>query len=218
MTAGRSAAEREIRDAVVAWCRSEMPDRRIVHELNTCGTGSPRADLAAVGREELVLFEIKSERDTLDRLKTQIPAFLEISHHTVLVAHRRWFDVRVLRDGSTCQVPSERLEEARRRLPIGCLWAYPKPSGAGEWAMLDRHQRPPQPRAETFLRLLWRDELMAECALHRVGVHRRATMQHMIREMAWAMSGKEVARAVCRRLRRRAFAEADPPVLDGEAP
>lgn len=65
-----SVAEREIRDAVVEWWHRAAPQARVVHELPLSSlSGQGRADLGVIFPDQIVLVEIKSERDKLTRLK-----------------------------------------------------------------------------------------------------------------------------------------------------
>lgn len=205
-----SPAEREIRVAVVARLHADLPMARVIHEL-VCG--SNRADLAAVTRDRIVLFEIKSERDTLDRCERQMWTFGEAAHDAVLVAHQRWFDHTPYHDGA----PRMAWPETKR---VGdAIWAYPEPD-LGSTVMAYQYRwtlpRPSlrQPRAATMLGLLWRAELLAECGRHRISCGPRTNMDSMIEQMAWLMTGREIAEAVCRQLRARPFPEADAPIVE----
>lgn len=212
MKHSRSADEQEIRDEVVGFCHKTLPGYRIIHELNTNGQGSRRADVAAVGTHEIVIFEIKSKKDTLTRLREQWDAFDACAHHTHVVAHRKWFSEREPRPGRLVLDPHEKLKFLR----IGKLWIYPQPEeryGQYRWE-LDRYGRGFQPRASCLLSLLWRDELAEECARHSIVAGRRATITSMIQEMCWLLKGREIAELVCRQLRARPFAEADEPIVD----
>lgn len=202
-----SPAEREIRVAVVARIRRDLPRARVVHEL-VCG--SSRADLAAVEPDRVVLFEIKSERDTLDRLENQMKAFIAASHVTVLVAHDCWFDRSRYNDGSERVVWPHPFRGSE-------IWCYPEqaPTNIGSgyrWNLPRPTLR--QPAARKLLGLLWRQELIAECNRHRISTARRPTMDVMIDDMAWLMTGQEIVKAVCRQLRTRPFPEADAPIVE----
>lgn len=63
-----SDAEERIRAKVEAELRRQFPTARIIHEL-VLSSGVSRLDLAAVTRDQIIVAEIKSERDTLSRLK-----------------------------------------------------------------------------------------------------------------------------------------------------
>lgn len=71
MSIPRGSAEQEIRIAAAELAQQYWPSARIVHELNV-ETGSSRADMAVIGSEELILIELKSERDKLERLDAQL--------------------------------------------------------------------------------------------------------------------------------------------------
>lgn len=218
-----SDAERELRDAVVERLRALLPASRIIHELNTAGQGSPRMDLAAVTTEKILAVELKSERDRLDRLEDQCRAFAACSHHVLIAAHRRFF-VEYRAPWRQEDQPPEldfkhRFEGYRSDRPI--IWCYPIPDlqlryehHSHRWDInpIELAERP-QPQAACLLEMLWRDELAVECARHRIATNRRSTRATMIRDMVWMMTGREICRAACRRLRARKFAEADPPVV-----
>ena len=157
-----------------------------------------------------MLFELKSERDTLDRAERQMRSFSEHGHATVLVAHERWFDRAPYNNGAP------RMVWPRDRYQAEEIWAYPEPApgSPGNDFHAWRLPRPSlrQPRAATMLGLLWRSELMAECGRHRISCSLRSNMTTMIEQMAWLMTGREIAEAVCRQLRGRPFPEADAPL------
>lgn len=202
-----SAAEQEIRDALVAFLHQELPQARVVHELVT---GGCRADVAAVEPERLLLFEIKSEKDTLDRLPVQMKEFEAVGHHAFVVAHERWFDRTPYNNGSPRFAwPGDRSH--------GAVWSYPSTAGANTGAHYLYRWRLPnqtltQPRARHLLFLLWKDELLAECAAHGLKVNSRTRNPDLVDLLAYSLTGKQIARAVCRQLRGRRFVEADPPI------
>lgn len=220
-----SQAERDIRDAVVARLRLLRPSARIIHELNVSGSGSNRIDVAAVTPIAIFGVEIKSERDTLDRLTEQWPAFTACCHVAIVAAHERHFREyrhEHLRD----DLPGELYLDHPLFFKIGRerdrVWRYPEPE-------LDRWNRGPwhipirddldarQPGAWSLLSMLWADELREECARHGLPAGRRVAMPKLITSMVWHMTGREIAEAVCRRLRSREFAAADPPMTDMRA-
>lgn len=216
-----SQAERDIRDAVVAKCRQHWPEARIIHEL---AVGGCRADLAIVTRSHLFAFEIKSERDTLERLENQVHCFREGTHGCIVVAHERWFERFSYANGISGIKPGVELDRYDHRL-LG-LWCYPEPD-PGTW-LTDRYRwRAPdkargfdaikQPRASYLLGVLLREELVLEARRHGVEFKSRWPVTPIISAMAYHMTGKQVAEAVCRQLRMRRFAEADAPILEEKA-
>lgn len=236
-----SAAEREIRDAVVAHWRQLWPGWRIVHELNVDGQGSNRVDLTAIGPNTLVMCEVKSERDVIDRLGDQMHAFGPRCHALIVTAHEVWFESpgkisktrrrkgsRLVRkeDGDpgwehdvwiaeqhTFNAASP-IEAELRRFPHWRVgeWRYPRPDGYRAWNITKYEWSRPWPWL--LLTMLWREELLAECARHHIAAGPRTTRTDMMTSMLELMRGPEIERAVCRQLRRRQFAEADPPLID----
>lgn len=203
-----SAAEREIRDAVVVKLRELLPGARIIHELNVAGTGSNRMDVAAVGDRAIVGVEIKSQRDTLKRLGEQWRAFSECCDTVIVVAHERHFTVTNGHGTARLNHPDFVDRWGRN------VWMFPEPAarfGPGGWALSPWEHKYPR-RAASQLKMLWAEELRAECARHRLATSRRSTRSSMIYDLAWLLTGREVVQAVCRQLRCRAFVEADPPV------
>jgi hypothetical protein len=203
-----SSAEREIRDAVVARIGRDMPDARVIHELvvHDC-----RADIAAVQRERVTLFEIKSEKDRLSRLKRQVSRFEDASHETIVVAHARWFEEFDYNSGGRGFRPAGDLVGLRH------VWRYPEPQ-AGEFVVHWpwRFDAPSinQPHARRFLQLLWKAELLQEAHRHRIVTSSRSAISAISGSMAYLMTGQEIAKAVCRQLRGRPFPEADDPIIE----
>ena len=190
-----SQAERDMRDLVVQRLRKLRPEARIIHEVNCWGSGSPRVDVMAVSPDELVGVEIKSERDTLDRLALQVKAFRDRMHLVLCVhgVHRQ-----------NPEYPRFRGDEE---------WPYPV-EDLKRWT-LHRFRRTPA-ASSNLLGMLWHEELASIAARHTCNVTRSATRGAMITVLALDLTGREVRREVCRCLRLRRFAEADPPIEDAE--
>ena len=157
----------------------------------------------------MTLVEIKSQRDTLERCDAQMAAFEEHGHTALLVAHTCWFDHEPYHNGSP------RLAWGHSFPRRSSIWHFPEPEASTpgyfyRWSV----NRPglPQPAPRKFLGLLWRDELIAECARHRVDCGKRPNMPSMIDQMAYLMTGREITHAVCRQLRARPFPMADLPI------
>ncbi|MFC3074940.1 hypothetical protein [Shinella pollutisoli] len=235
----RSLDEQAIRNEVVVRLRELLPGARIIHELNVAGQGTNRIDVAAVTTNHIVGVEIKSKKDTLKRLEEQWTAFRKCCHLVIVAAHEKHFaEYRepCYRD----DVPPE--IDLNHPLFLGKfgmrdhVWRFPPPAPLptperlgrftyrqGECWLFDpwRDIFPKLPPASCdLLQMLWATELQHECHRHGVPVAARSTRFTMIREMALGMSGREVAQAVCRQLRARTFAEADPPIAlkSGAAP
>ena len=197
-----SASELKMRADVTAYLREKRPDAVILNELQV---GGCRADLAMVEPQKITLFELKSERDKLDRAAEQMKAFRGHAHEAILVADAKFFDRAPYQDGrERCAWMHEGTN--------GCLvWHYPQPPkdvdlGAGglyrwQFEYIRSHQT--EPKATTFLHLLWRDEMIAEAKRHNIPFKSKMAMWDISRAMAWHMTGREICEAVCRQLANR---------------
>lgn len=238
MKHSRSAAEVEIRDAVVSRFRKLWPNARIVHEMNV-DEGMNRADVVAVTPDRLIICEIKSELDVADRLAQQLHAFGPVSHALILAAHERWFEspgdrVRtrkrkgdrlvagpdgravvehgVFEQSFTSRMPSP-MQDLLGEFPHWGVseWKYPEPEGTyGRWDIHTYEWRTPW--SAKLLHLLWRDELQVACGQLKIGMGMRATRSDYIAEILRLAKGREIEAVVCRQLRSRPFAEADAPI------
>lgn len=187
-----SDAERHLRDMAVARLRVLMPDARIIHELNV-ETGTCRVDLAAVAPTRLVLAEIKSRKDTLDRLPKQTKLFAPACHRLIVVyASERWT-----------------VETIYKATDYGAeVW----PEDRQKWWTIRDTFRPPNTSA--MLNLLWRAELFAEATRANLQPNRRADRKTLMAALWEHLTGRQIVEAVCRRLRVRHFPVADPAVED----
>ena len=208
MTTGtRSAEEQAIRDEVVAQLRITFPNGRIIHELNVDG-GNTRADVVCVTNDTLVLCEIKSEKDTLKRLLKQVSSFSPVAHYMAVVAHSKWItnsdhndnDIRKVLKNST--VPYS-------------LWEYPRqktiPFIYREWWGFYKRQRPWTAR---MLNLLWVEELRDACRAANIKVAKTTTSERCVKRLTETLPAPAIEKLVCRALRQRTFAEADPAIPD----
>lgn len=224
-----SSDEEEIRLAVEARLRQLMPAARIVHELNVCGQGSNRIDVAAISRQAIVAVEIKSKKDTLKRLSEQWTAFSKAAHVVIVAAHEKHF-IDFKRDGERADVPPRRRLNHPEFLDnwskTDRVWRFPRPEQNRDCAFWDRgptwtfdpvKDTRQQPSARAMLGMLWAEELRAECHRHGVAATSRSSRSPMIADLVWSLTGREVVEAVCRQLRAREFARADPVVAHSEA-
>lgn len=229
MPAYRSPAEAEIRDAVVARLREARPSARIIHEINSTNmmTGqTTRIDVLAVGTEDMVAVEIKSERDKLDRLSSQMEAMQRVSHHAIAALHERFLEESETNAHAAHEERDGRFY--RRGVPDAIsrqcghkVWVYPqrvrvlKPGGFDTMERWDIEPvRSCTTLPEAALDMLWRDELVEMCGRLRIATRRRSTRSDMMRELRWLCSGKEITRGICAALRARECIEADPPVCE----
>lgn len=227
----RSAEEEAIRIDVVARLRELLPGARIVHELNVAGQGTNRIDVAAITPDIIVGVEIKSKKDTLERLEKQWAAFSKCCHLVIVAAHEKHFtEYRnpAYRDDVPPEIYLNHPLFIAKMSMSDHVWRFPPPVplpsperlgrfsfGHGERWLFDpwRDILPRMPlHSVSLLEMLWASELQAECSRHKISVTARSTRLVMIREMALHASGRQVTQAVCRQLRARTFAEADPPI------
>lgn len=212
MPSYRSAAEAEVRDAVVARLRQERPGARIMHEINACQLGN-RIDVLAVDRAEIIAVEIKSAKDKLDRLPDQIRAMQGVAHHVIAALHEKFYVEQRTnssrseyeRDGlHYCLVPPD-----ERILRGYKTWRFPEHE-KDRWCRLQ--QAPQTVLPFKALDMLWRVELLLLCEAHAVQVGKRPNMVTMKTALRWQLSGRELTRGICAALRARGSIEADPPI------
>jgi hypothetical protein len=234
-----SSAEREIREAVIARFRELLPGARIVHELNVDGQGSNRVDLAAITSDRLILCEIKSEKDTIERIAEQVHAFGPCCHALVVAAHEKWFDSPGKLKGVTRRKREHLVknEDGTYRTEVGIVehewetaarspleaelhrfphwsvieWRYPCPDELS-WRFDRYRYEVITPWPAIMLRMLWRDELFRIASHAHLNPGNRATRTDLMRWILNTLHGVAIEKAVCEALRRRDFAEADPPL------
>lgn len=207
-----SAAEERLRLKAVEALRRARPGARIAHELNMAGSGSIRLDLAAVDLEHLILVEIKSERDKLDRLKDQLRAAQDVANEVWLVITVRHAEkIIAAANFITGRVADAELYELLGRTKVlientaGELQILTR--GSGDWPM----DGPPQglfPDPRALWAVLWANEMRAELSAWGCS----SSMAPMTRFAVDSLTGRQIRQAVCRQLRARPFARADAPV------
>lgn len=184
-----SAAEERIRIKAEQALREVWPSARIVHEL-MLRQGGCRIDLAAITAERLIVVEIKSERDVLDRLKRQQQQARRVADgFSVVLTEKHWRDA--WQDGHVSILEAFKEDEIRIGLERQCR---------------DVHQA--TCNAPARLEMLWASELrrVAETGP-------TSARQFSILKASDNMTGAEVRRRVCAALRARPFPRADQPIL-----
>jgi len=181
----RSAEEIAMREAVAKWGRAKWPTARLVHELVV---GTCRVDMAFIEPYTIVGVEIKSSRDTLDRVETQVRAFREHLPAIVFVLAPTWPQRIVGADETVvCDLAAER--------PIVNDLPFLRPRLGVTTPMLS---------------LLWASEARAIALRYQLTTDRRLLLRTSIPRLARALTGDEIVREVCRELRARdAFPKAD---------
>ena len=89
-----SEAEKRLRDKAEGLLREIYPDARIVHEFQV---GGARLDIAAITPDRIILVEIKSELDTLDRLPSQLRFARALGGEVWVVYAPKWREPMKLR-------------------------------------------------------------------------------------------------------------------------
>jgi hypothetical protein len=225
-----SDAEERIRLKVEYALRQEFPDARIVHELKMA-SGLVRLDMAAVRSAAITVVEIKSERDTLKRLKSQIGAALEITgdvrlyttdkHRTAIERHAdpyetgpdghwamTWTENGGRGQGRCIPNPDHIPDLHRVRVLIeGDTGFEPLTQmWAGWW---DRQISSHMPDTRAMLEVLWAEELHSALLSANIAHpprSNRAIMKHLALNY---MTGSAIRTALCNALRNRPFARAD---------
>jgi len=204
----KSEAEREIRDAVVNRLRMHLPGCRIIHEL---ALGGSRTDVAAVTETELYVVEVKSEKDTLKRLKEQMRFARECATGVIIAAHRKFFDETPYANGEPRLIfPEENRYRADK------VWCYPEPEESYTTALFHRWDMPfeskwchPRLNPHGMLSLLLKQELIDVCNSLDISVKTKDRWCDIYRNILWRATGEEMTPMACKHLRAREFAEAD---------
>jgi hypothetical protein len=154
---------------------------RLVPEFDIC-QGSARIDLAVVS-DRLDGFEIKSDRDSLDRLPRQAEHFGRVFDRLTLVGSPR------------------HLASAERTLPA---WWGLSLLAQGSRQLVSVRPAEANPGVEVAhrVRLLWRDEVVRALAEHG-GTSTRGTRHELWRQLAEVASADQVRELVCRAIRSR---------------
>lgn len=196
-----SPSEKRIRIKCEAFLRARYPDARIIHEFVV---GGCRLDMAAVTTDEIILLELKSERDVLDRLERQCKTATWLGGDLFLVLNEKWLG-------------------ADHEVPWSCTTLYEYEGREDLVYMLGRQEyqlRPPgTPKHyghrwnnRSLLQLLLKDELLGLAAP--LGGKRRndvVTLADMVHE---ELGCAAIRRYVCAALRARRFGwECDPPIV-----
>lgn len=215
-----SAAEERIRSMVVAMMRQRWPQGRIIHELQ-CGQGERRLDVACVTADRLVLAEIKSENDVIKRAEAQLAKATTVANEVWLcIAEKHEAAIEAAR--AYWKRPTEEWDEAREAAAF-----YRGVKLYVERTREEGHDLRPSFKAEESWRdlpvsphaqfdLLWADEMRGAIGEFFggggvPGALVKLTRGDMIRLAVEHMSGRELRRAVCARLRYRHFPRADDP-------
>jgi hypothetical protein len=223
MTTNRSGEELAMRALIVPELRKRYPSARIIHEL-PLRYSSNRIDLAAVTETEIISVEIKSSRDSLDRLEGQLRAFQPISARIITALAPKW---NVKLPGIRTEHPSGGIGYQQQYTPtqeiirrIGGVEVWTVDADAGAITEMDGdYYRNRKPWLAQMLDVLHVAELVAIAERYNVAVSKRPVHITLVSDLVDLLQGREVVRAVCRALRARAAfcAGTDAPIMIPEA-
>lgn len=190
--------EATLRSAVEAWGRARWPDARVCHEL-VMDRGAARLDVAFVRPTQLVVAEIKSGYDTVERLIHQAAIARLASNEVWLIT-----DPRHIRDAELVRylIPTIGLATAERRVM----------GDPAEIRIIAESSAGMAPVAQVHLALLWVAEMCRMCDAARQPRHPRDKHVTLVNRLA-SLPATERDALVCRALRARdALWRADPPI------
>jgi len=196
-----SAEEQQMREAVISWGRSRWPDARVMHEL---AIGGSRIDLAFVTPRSIAGVEIKSSRDTLDRLEGQLKSYFWALPEVWVAFAPKWlphFQTQIgSRYGQMMVSDGAVTEEIQSRNPQYKFKHEPR---------IDELMTSP------LLHLLWVDELRAVSAAFGVKVKSRMYGHKLRALLSRKLTGDQIITGVCAQLRLRQCGwTADPEIRD----
>jgi hypothetical protein len=171
---------RVLKQALVARHGGEA-DTIVVEELGLC-RGSVRADIAVINGL-MKGFEIKSDRDTLQRLLTQASVYSRVFDTATLVTAERHVDA------ATLALPS--------------WWGIEVIGNNGTLSELKQTRPNPRVDADSVALLLWRDEASSILAHASATVHRHETRQSLCSRLAAILPLDELRSAVREALKNR---------------
>jgi len=203
-----SVAEERIRAKVEAGFRRAYPDARIIHELVI---GGSRADVAAVSADSLVLAEIKSERDTLERLRTQVRDFTRVTPDVRIYAAEKHRPGLLHAAEPLLQQPDRRWTENPEHVPElwSCsMWVERDDDGFDYAAGVRGVARDRRIEPAHVFQVLWAEEMRTALAGYGQGLS-RTPIRGLVNLAVEHLSGSDIRRAVCAALRRRPFPRAD---------
>lgn len=190
-----SESEAILRAKAVSVMREAVPDGRLIHELALRGS---RLDLAIVGPDAMIVAEVKSDLDCLDRLPTQ----MRDAHGTgatvwLFCGDRHREGLKKMRAAGAIRYGRT---EVFFETPDGVVREF----GAGFPRLLVSRE------SWRLLNILMKPELMA--LAQPFGGRSRMTCDALAEIIHENMTGGDVRRAVYAALRRRRFWKADRPV------
>jgi hypothetical protein len=213
----RSGEELAMRALVAARMRDLWPSARIIHEL-PLRYSARRIDVAAVTEDDIFCAEIKSSRDTLDRLEEQLRGFASIASGMIvaLAPKHAGREDSGSHDRARRGRPDNARDIIRRVDDTTAVWIADAETGAldashAPWRFYTR-----RPWTARMLDMLHNVELEDIAYRHRCLARGSKPPNHesLVTACEDLMGGREIRRAVCAALRTRdAFdKQSDPPI------
>lgn len=203
-----SENEARIRDKTEAALRAKYPMARIVHEL-PLEPFKIRIDIAAICETRIIVAEIKSEKDTLKRLKAQLVRAASLACETWLVAneaHTQDLDKMLLYQWEGAPDP-ELADLCRNKVQF----FIEKESNPYFHSFNKARETTPLINGAHLFDLLWADEMAN--MLRYLGLIRPVKAHPSRMQMTYIaienLGIKQIRAGVCTALRRRIFARAD---------
>ncbi len=193
MTAHRSAEEPAMRAALTAWGRQRWPGSRVLEELNI---GGCRVDLAFVQEAHIAVVEIKSSKDTLDRLERQLRDFTDHLPEVWLATAPRWIDALHKSDGHFALLHTD----------VGHVVVA---DGVVNETIAYEHWQAPHTAKVDYLltvpllHVAHLIELKNMAAAKGLAFRERATRRDMMQLLARRLTGDEIVAGVCGQIRAR---------------
>jgi len=218
----RSTEELEMRRCCADHLRRIYPDGRLIHEL-PLRYSTRRIDLASVTPDRIIAVEIKSSRDTTDRLEAQLRGFAPICSRIYVALAPVWNEAlpgeSMTKKNRTVYRPRSTEAQAliaavRRDAPWIATWTCDPDAADPIRLTAGYYGENTHPWPAKMLDVLHVAELERLCAEH--GVAPGSSHARLCDALLGALRGPQVARAVCAALRARdAFcAGTDAPVGD----
>lgn len=184
----------DIRPILHSKLREDYPedDTLILDEMALC-QGKGRVDIAVLNGS-LLGFEIKSERDSLDRLPRQVEYYGRVFHKVSLYTN------------------DNHIDDAKRVIPK--WWGLYRVRGNGAPSGFDQVRKPqsnPDQDAAAIAQFLWRWELLEE--LEKLGIDwgvRSKTRWEMCQRLAEHLPAQDTWHIVRRRIKGRTAWRSDP--------
>jgi hypothetical protein len=203
---GRSTEELDMRALIVPALRKRWPGARIIHEL-PLRYSTNRVDLAAVTETEIVSVEIKSSRDVMDRLESQLRAFQPICSRTIAALAPRWNErlpmIERKFEGGTSYIPQyTETQEIIRKVGGIETWTVDAAAGLIDVTCSGPY-RANRPWLAQLLDMLHVTELVDIADRHRVAKAKRPVHFNLVSDLTDLLQGREVVKAVCAALRAR---------------